>query len=325
MSLMFQERIQMSLNIQYDQLYHEAQVLAAVDHFIQQVCLGNYGFDHQNLMVDLQKLVQSFKPIYNADFFYCNTVLIFIEVVKTVDYTLRQIQQTDYDSIVYFDEMTVWHILTYIQSLSGCVKQQLIDYQQRELKNQQSLFDYASALIHHYARTLVVRVDLSILQKYHSLYNIHAFNEALDILLRRIADQDTCFNHLHGYAWALEHGASKGYHCHLLLMYDGNIHQSGFKMGQWVGECWEQITHGCGHTFNCNHSDYMAIYEAMGTLGIGMIHRHDENKLNNFLNYVVPYLVNGEKEQQHPRVKDSVCMRSFGKGVADSKNRRGLQ
>ena len=222
------------------------------------------------------------------------------------------------------NEMTVWHILTYIQSLSGCVKQQLIDFQQRELKNQQSLFDYTSSLINHYARLLVVRVDLSILQEYQALYNIQAFNKALDTLLRRIADQDTCFNALQGYAWALEHGVSKGYHCHLLLMYDGNVHRSGFEMGQWVGECWEQITHGCGYIFNCNHPDYMDTYKAMGTLGIGMIHRDVEHEVFNFLNYAAPYLVNCEKEQQHPRGKDKSNMRSFGKGVIDSKNRRGL-
>ena len=324
MNLMFRERIQMYQNIQYDQLYHESEVLAGVDHFIQEVCLGSYDLYLENLMIDLQKLVQSFKPIYNANFFYCNTVLIFIEVVNIVDHTLSLMPQADYDCIVCFDEMTIWHILTYIQSLSGCVKQQLIDFQQRELKNQQSLFDYTSSLINHYARLLVVRVDLSILQEYQALYNIQAFNKALDTLLRRIADQDTCFSALQGYAWALEHGVSKGYHCHLLLMYDGNVHRSGFEMGQWVGECWEQITHGCGYIFNCNHPDYIAIYESMGTLGIGMIHRHDEKKINNFLNYVVPYLVNGEKEQQHPRVKASPYMRSFGKGVIDSKNRRGL-
>ena len=311
-------------NNPYDQLYHEAEVLAVIDHFIQEVCLGSYDLYHQNLMIDLQKLVQSFKPIYNADFSYCNTVLIFIEVVKTVDYILSQMPEADYDCIVCFDEMTVWHILTYIQSLSGCVQQQLIDFQQRELKNQQSLFEYASTLIHHYARTLVVRVDLSIKKEYQALYNIQVFNEALEVLRRRIADQDSCFSHLHGYAWALEQGVSKGYHCHLLLMYDGNIHQEGFMMGQWVGQCWKQITHGCGYIFNCNHPEYMAIYESMETLGIGMIHRHDEKKINNFLYFVVPYLVNGEKEQQHLRVKDSVYMRSFGKGVIDSKNRRGL-
>ena len=72
-------------NIQYGELYHEAEVLAGVDHFIQEVCLGSYDLYHRNLMVDLQKLVQSFKPIYNAYFFYCNTVLIFIEVVNIVD------------------------------------------------------------------------------------------------------------------------------------------------------------------------------------------------------------------------------------------------
>ena len=62
----------------------------------------------------------------------------------------------------------------------------------------------------------------------------------------------------------------------------------------------------------------------MGTLGIGMIHRNNASEVYNFLNYVVPYLVNAEKEQQHPRVKDSANMRSFGKGVVNSKNRRGL-
>lgn len=141
MNLMFRERIQMYQNIQYDQLYHEAEVLAAVDHFIQEVCLGSYDLYHQNLMIDLQKLVQSFKPIYNANLYYCNALLIFIEVVKTVDYTLSQMPQANYESIKDFDEMTVWHILTYIQSLSGCVQQQLIEHQQRELKNQQSLLN----------------------------------------------------------------------------------------------------------------------------------------------------------------------------------------
>ena len=312
-------------NNPYDQLYHEAEVLAAVDHFIQEVCLGSYDPYFENLMIDLQKLVQSFKPIYNVNFYYCYTVQIFIDVVNIVDYTLSLMPQANYDSIIYFDEMPVRHILNYIQSLSCCVQQQLKDFQQRELKNQQSLLEYTSTLIHHYARTLVVRVDLSIKKEYQALYNIQAFNQALEVLHRRIADQDTCFSSLHGYAWALEHGVSKGYHCHLLLMYDGNIHQCGFEMGQWVGECWKQITHGYGYICNCNHPDYMAKYEAMGTLGIGMIHRKkDEQKVHNFLNYVVPYLVSVEKEQQHPRVKDSAYMRSFGRGVVDSKKRRGL-
>ena len=313
----------MSQNVQTDHIYSEAYVLASVDYFIQDVCSGQF-LDQEQFKDNLKELVTSFKPIYNAHLCYCNTVLIFIEVVNIVDGILSQMPQADYTSIAYFDDIHVWHIVNYVQSCSGYVKQQLINYQQRELKNQQSLFDYTSALIEHYARLLVVRVDLSIKKEYQALYNIQAFNQALDTLNRRIADQDTCFSHLHGYAWALEHGVSKGYHCHLLLMYDGNIHRGDFEMGQWVGECWEQITHECGYIFNCNHSDYKSIYEGMGTLGIGMIHRNDPNQVYNFLNYVVPYLVNGEKEQQHPRVKDSVNMRSFGKGVVDSKNRRGL-
>jgi hypothetical protein len=310
-------------NTQTDHIHSEAYVLASVDYFIQDVCSG-YCLDQEQFKAILKDLVSSFKPIYNANLFYCNTVLIFIEVVNIVDGIISQMSQADYNSIAYFDDIHVWHIVNYIQSFSGYVKQQLMNYQQRELKNQLSLLDYTSSLINHYARLLVVRVDLSILQAHQSLYDIHSFNNALDTLLRRIADQDTCFNGLQGYVWALEHGASKGYHCHLLLMYDGNIHRGDFEMGQWIGECWEQITHGCGYIFNCNHSDYKSIYEAMGKLGIGMIHRTNAREVYNFLNYVAPYLVNGEKEQQHPRVKDKSNMRSFGKGVFDSKNRRGL-
>ena len=39
-------------NNPYDQLYHEAEVLAAVDHFIQEVCLGSYDLYHQNFIVN---------------------------------------------------------------------------------------------------------------------------------------------------------------------------------------------------------------------------------------------------------------------------------
>lgn len=311
-------------NIQTDHIYSEAYVLASIDYFIQDVCSGYY-LDQEQFKYMLKELVISFKPIYNAHLCYCNTVLIFIEVVNIVDGLLSQMSQADYDAIAYFDDIYFWYIVNYVQSCSGDVKQQLMNYKQRELKNQQSLLDYTTSLIDHYARLLVVRVDLSILQAHQSLYDIHSFNNALDILLRRIADQDTCFNALQGYAWALEHGASKGYHCHLLLMYDGNMHQRDYEIGQWVGECWEQITHGCGYIFNCNHSDYKAIYEAMGTLGIGMIHRDVKNEVLNFLNYVVPYLTNAEKEQQHLRVKDSAHMRSFGTGQFNSKNRRGIE
>ena len=313
----------MSQNIQKNHIYSEAYVLASIDYFIQDVCSGYY-LDQEQFKLMLKELVTSFKPIYNANLFYCNTVLIFIDVVSIVDHIISQLVEPIDDSIVYLQDFHVWHILNYIQSLSGYVKQQLTNYQNQEQENKQSLFDYTSSLINHYARLLVVRVDLSILQKHQSLYTIQAFNIALETLLRRIADQDTCFSDLHGYAWALEHGVSKGYHCHLLLMYDGNKRRGDYDLGEWVGECWKQITHGCGYIFNCNHPEHKAIYEAMGTLGIGTIHRNNANEVYNFLNYVVPYFVNGEKEQQHPRVKDSANMRSFGKGVINSRNRRGL-
>ncbi|MFW1938340.1 inovirus-type Gp2 protein [Acinetobacter baumannii] len=314
----------MSLNIQYDQLYGEAQVLAAVDYFIQEVCLGCYDLEQPQMKADLKQLVPSFKPIYNPNLYYCSTIQIFIELVKIIDYTLSLMPIADYDSIDDFDEMTTWHILNFTKSCAGSLKLQQMKFQSREYQNQQRLLNYTNALINHYARLLVVRVDLSILKRYQALYDIHAFNDALGTFLRRIADQDTCFSNLQGYAWALEHGITKGYHCHLLLMYDGNKRKSDYDLGEWVGKCWEQITHGYGYIFNCNHTEHKSIYERMGTLGIGMIHRNNDNEVNNLLNHVVPYLVNGEKEEQELRVKDGPKMRSFGTGQFNIKKRRNI-
>ena len=193
--------------------------------------------------------------------------------------------------------------------MSGCVQQQLIDFQKRELKNQQSLFEYASTLIHHYARTLVVQVDLSIKKEYQALYNIQAFNQALEVLHRRIADQDTCFSGLHGYAWALEHGISKGYHCHFLFIYNGSKHMCDGYYAKEVGEIWRDITNGDGCYFSCNRKSHKDNYLRQGTLGIGTIQRN-RDEVEKALN-AIGYLASADKEDQHLRAKIK-GMRCFG-------------
>jgi hypothetical protein len=45
----------------------------------------------------------------------------------------------------------------------------------------------------------------------------------MSVFIGYIQDGDKCFSDLEGYAWALEQGEEKGYHCHLLLIYNGAV------------------------------------------------------------------------------------------------------
>ncbi len=63
-------------------------------------------------------------------------------------------------------------------------------------------------------------------------------------LVRRIQDKDTIFRDQVGYAYRLEQGGkSKGYHCHLLAIYNGSLRIKDDYLAQAIGELWlEKIT-----------------------------------------------------------------------------------
>jgi hypothetical protein len=49
------------------------------------------------------------------------------------------------------------------------------------------------------------------------------------------------FHGLQGYAWALEQGADKGYHCHLLLIYDPSKRQNDWYLADQVWQMWNRL------------------------------------------------------------------------------------
>jgi hypothetical protein len=74
-----------------------------------------------------------------------------------------------------------------------------------------------------------------------------------------------------GFAWKLEYGLDKGFHYHLLLLFDGSRRQQDVKIAMDIGEYWKhEITSGEGVYWNCNarKSDYKAC-------GVGRISRND--------------------------------------------------
>ena len=200
-----------------------------------------------------------------------------------------------------------------------------LQFHQQEQSNRLSLQEYLSCLFDHYAKLLVVRVDLGYAKETMNQISIYDFEAHLKTLRDLISNKKTCFEHLEGYAWAIEQGFDRGFHCHLLLIYQGNDRQKDTYLGQMVGEKWQAITNGFGTYFNCNDPAYKKQFAYRNQLGLGMVHRDTpvnnvtaENAINMAL-----YLAEPNKTDQAMKVTVQ-GMRSFGHGQYRTSKRRGL-
>ena len=193
---------------------------------------------------------------------------------------------------------------------------------QQEQQNRNSLYQYLTKLITHYSELLFVRVDLGYLEEQQVYIGIQDVQQHMNILRNRIANQDGCFMGLQGYAWALEQGAKKGYHCHLLLIYDPSKRLSDWYLADQVGKLWQIITGNLGWHFNCNTTDHKQQFKQLNRLGVGHIQCNVALEISNALNAAM-YLVNPEKYAQHLRAKIPY-MRSFGTGQFEVHWRRGV-
>jgi len=102
-------------------------------------------------------------------------------------------------------------------------------------------------------------------------------------------DSNTLFNHMRGYAWKIEYGMSKGFHCHLLFLLDGSRVQRDICIAKMIGEYWKSITQRNGRNglyYNCNADKDR--YD--DNCGIGAINHNDKELIANLKNKAAPYL-----------------------------------
>ena len=138
-----------------------------------------------------------------------------------------------------------------------------------------------------------------------------------------ISNKKTCFEHLQGYAWALEQGGIEGgLHCHLLLIYDGSERQNDWYLAKEVGEKWKMMTGGLGEYYNYHDAETKQKYEQNGKLGIGMIHRDNPREVENAVTSAL-YLTKPSKHEQQLKLWVP-NMRTFGHGIYRTPKRRGL-
>lgn len=169
---------------------------------------------------------------------------------------------------------------------------------------------YVKALFNHYARLVVVRIDL-FYQK-----NLTGNKSAADITkdLKHLIENkrnNSLFDHMTGYIAKLENGEEKGMHWHILFFFDGSkrCNTSHSYLAESIGEYWKNnVTQGQGDYWNVNAR--ANDYKCKGLLGIGTINYNDQF-LRNKLNYIVSYLC---KTDQYFKPKFSPKVRLFRRG-----------
>lgn len=287
------------------QQFNESKVLIEIEHFIEKIISIK---KRPNLFYrDLTELLIEFDEIYNPNFYYSALIGAFIDLlVDMEDYLdcrkslLKRLSDISFSDIqVDFQKHARRH------------KRQLSNHRYSEAENTKQLIKRMESVAKKYARILVVRVDIAYVLKQQNSVGIQCFNDDIEELRQEIRDRDGIFKGLIEYAWALEQGEDKGYHCHLLLVYNGSLRRNGYYVADKVGTLWSDITEDKGCHFNCHTSGYLQQFKDLNRVGIGMIHCRNQDEVDNMLN-TVKYLVRPEKENQYLRVKCKKRMRTFG-------------
>lgn len=184
-------------------------------------------------------------------------------------------------------------------------------HRENEKRNRESLSIRLSQAISRYSKVEVVRVDLAYKESEQKFATVENFLSDLNLFRYHIGKRKEPFKYLVDYVWAMEQGETKGYHCHLMFVFNGHYRQRGWAIAKDIGELWVKITKQQGTYFNCHAPSQVERYRMLGRLGIGRIHKGNDDEVKNCL-AVGAYLVNPEKEDQHLRVKTSKRMRTFG-------------
>ncbi|MHA3114603.1 inovirus Gp2 family protein [Acinetobacter sp. ANC 4635] len=294
-------------------LYSESACLIHIETFVFQALAGE--LEGLSLKTKLAQLIPAFWFHYSEQYEYAHVIQAFRDALVGLEMNKPMVNS---------DACDIDHFLTVLRTAYLKLTHSDIDQHSiNEHHNTESLRYGLNTVIQHYSRVLLVRVDLYFSAQAQKDMTIHRCHQYLQILLNRLSNRDGCFSNLHWWAWALEQGLQRGYHIHLLLVYDGHRHQNDYYLGLEVGRYWRDVlTDGEGEFYTSNQPKIKHRYSLMNRLGIGMIYRDNPIAIENALN-ASAYLVSPEKEIQMLRVKKP-NMRTFGTAQFDVVRRRGI-
>ena len=309
----------------------ESQILLQAEKFIQEII--DCGLYSEQLTY-FKYLLEQFGLIYDIDLFYSDYLQAFIKLKLILDgvryspfHPIGSDQPTpdNYDFVLALTSEQLQELLQQAQLCKNSIYTDIQQFQLQEVSNANSLTEYLTKLQQHYARVLAVRIDFKYTKEAQQNINIEQFYQHFEKMRNRLSNQDTCFENLYGYAWAMEQGAeNSGYHVHLLLIYSADKHRSGSYLAQQVGEKWKELTNQQGTYYNLHNKDYLNKLRMQGNeIGLGTLSRDVEGDLNKLLT-VGLYLTKETKKSQRLRVKTTKDMQTFGHGTFEIGSRRGI-
>lgn len=267
---------------------NEALTLLEIEKLMKKVTNKTYRL--RELESDLNRLREDAKLIYDSNRVYSPGIQAYFDLLPEF---IKKDDEDIFSNHAAFKRFQI--------ELRKELSSFLSNNKKKRERNWEPFRKYFEDMVSHHCKLLLVRVDLNYPSETHP--GVTKFAEHIKVLLKRIHDKDTIFEGQIGYAYRLEQGGkSRGYHCHLLVIYNGSLQCNDNYYGHEIGRLWrEKITKGSGGFFNCNQASNKQRYRNKGTLGIGMIKRCNEKSVHNAFN-VIRYLAMSEKADQYMRV-----------------------
>lgn len=287
---------------------NHSQLISNVDRLVRQVLFGTINF--QKIKGQLNEFYYSFMISLDPDFRYSKPIQVFIESTNII------IGDT-YAYNVFWDNEKTMQFINLLSNHENMIKKDYSAWRYQSNQNSESLENNIRTLTSNYSRLLFVRVDLKYIPELSHHITIRDFDFHMKKLRDFIHNGDTFFTHLLGYAWSLEQGEENGgFHCHMLLIFDGSKHYKDSYLGDQVGQKWREITEGIGYCFILNTKEYKDDLARRGKLGIGMIHRNNLQEVENAVDAAL-YLTRPDKrDKSYQRLKVALPnMNTFGQSM----------
>jgi hypothetical protein len=228
---------------------NHSKLLIDIEAFVEQTINHPSNIGWEGFKQELEFLINEIDFEYDDSLWYSAYIQAILELKK--QNTING--KVDYELLYELEFNDIQDVF------STFIRQHEIerkDFYHAEERNREQLLKHIDNLTRHYSKLLFVRVDLAYVKEKHAEIDIRLFRDDVQKLIGYIQDGDRCFSDLEGYAWALEQGEEKGYHCHLLLIYNGAVKKQDYYYGNEAIGRWKQITNQDGYGFNCNSTEH---------------------------------------------------------------------
>jgi len=247
------------------------------------------------------KLLLDFDQVYNPNFSYSSLLQLFCNLLYDYDHDLN----TPEDLLWRLKQKSFDEWQRYFKKKKDDHFNERRQHRYNEKLHTEKLDKRLVELTKSYEALVVVNIVLS----YRRNVNIQRVEDDL-VYFRREVNRSEYGDQLLLLVWALEQGAkSKGYHCHVTLIFDERDRIGAWTIAKEMGELWEDITDGDGGYFNCHDRRYLKRYEVNGVVGIGVIYSNVPYQLET-MRFVLAYSTRPEKEQ-YLRIKTTKKMKTF--------------